>query len=99
MESIYARGFKATFTDWDKTDLGRVINNISNAAKNLAGIIVEAGAVVACSTVRSGGMAAEAQQVLEGTATHYPRDKRWCVHPNDLLVQALWFVHGGPNIH
>jgi hypothetical protein len=96
---VYARGFKATGTDWDKPDIDRVINNIANAAKNLAGIIVEAAAIVETSSIKSGGIPAEATQVVPGKATHYPRDKRWCVHPQDLRLQALWYIHEGPQFH
>ena len=96
---VYARGFKATSAEWDKTDVDRVVTNISGAAINLAGVIVEAAALVETSSLRSGGIAAEPSQVVQGTATHYPRDKRWCVHPADLRIQALWYIHAGPQFH
>lgn len=93
---VYMKGFKATWTNYDDEDVKRVLNRVHSMAKNIAGLVVEASAVVETRSLRSGGIEAEVEVVRPGIATHMVKDKRWCVHPDDLKIEAIWRLHSGP---
>ena len=93
---IYARGaliYDNVSQNIDIIDTLAAKAAVSN--KNMCGIMVEGTVRGRHIALRSGGIEREAEVVDKTTATytHMTADHRWCVHPDNFHITALWLTH------
>jgi hypothetical protein len=72
----------------------RLVEALRSHNKNQSGIFYELRAHVGFSSIKQGGIKAEAQMCRRGCITSYPSEGRWCV-PAEL--SALWACWVAPN--
>lgn len=90
---VYGRAFISSFQGDESESYGRMLKNLSQLGKNISGIAFECTAFVKVKALNSGGIAAEAEEVRPGHATHMRKEKRYCINPADLKIIAFWYIH------
>jgi hypothetical protein len=92
---IYAKG---ALLYQDAVQNVETIDNLAmktaSTTKNVCGIIIECVIRGKHTTLKSGGIEAEAETVQPTTATftHMHREHRWCAHPDNIKIVALWLT-------
>jgi hypothetical protein len=94
---VYGRAFISDYrgVNEDHPEYCRMMKNLSKLGKNITGFVLERSAFVKTKALNQGGIEAEAATVARGLATHMRREKRWCIHEDDLRIVAIWYVHDG----
>jgi hypothetical protein len=93
---FYARGALL----YDKASQNvEIIDNLAaktaSSTKNTCGILVEMTIRGQHKSLKSGGIEREAATVDRDTATftHMSSEHRWCAHPDNVLITAIWLTH------
>ncbi len=86
---IYCRAYLEQGDDkWHQSEILRVLSQTVWSGKNEAGIIFEGTTSGELIKIQEGGIDAEHATVSERCFTHFPREKRWCVAPQRILLTA-----------
>ena len=94
-QGIYAKGFieYEGNPSYNQSEALRCIDNVATGNKSRCGIIVEFKVVSIYKSLQSGGWEAEAEWVSPTTTTCLHADKnRYCVHPSNPRITALWLA-------
>ena len=80
--------------DNNNDNANHMLRKAAKGPKNVCGIIIEGYVHGIHKAISTGGIEEEAKIVKASTATftHHKRDGRWCVHPDNVYINALWLT-------
>ena len=99
---VYGKAFISGWGDpqADRSEYQRMMLILSTLGKNSSGFVFECSSIVKVKPLNRDGIPAEALTVKPGLATHLRKEHRYCIHPSDLRIDAIWYVHNaGSELH
>jgi hypothetical protein len=99
---VYGKAFISGWGDAqaDHSEYQRMMLILYTLGKNISGFVFECSSFVKVKPLNSRGFPAEVAPVTPGLASHKRKDHRHCIHPSDLRIEAIWYVHNaGSELH